>query len=79
MSTHDEMPLDYQTRIEQIRAREREMRMMSDDELRSVTGRLKAHLPMATDEASQTSEDRKPIPFRPRLRPSRKKDAPDDR
>ncbi len=69
----DEVRRMYRKRVRQINAWEKNMRARSDDALRSVTDKLKAHL--QTDTEEQPSNEQGPIPFRS----SRKQNAPDDR
>lgn len=65
----------YESRLRQINAREGRMHEKSDEELRAITNKLKAHLPSTTDELSHPPKVGGPIPFRL----SRKQNASDDR
>jgi preprotein translocase subunit SecA len=59
----------YRSRVEQINARERQMRAKSDTELHAVTDELRARLQTGREKSPEEREIRIPIPFRP----SRKK------
>lgn len=72
----DEMIRAYRTRVEQINGHESEMRAKSNEAMRAITEKLKAHLQATTEEgAAQPPKERGLVPFRP----SRKKDALNDR
>jgi preprotein translocase subunit SecA len=73
----DEAIRAYRACIGQVNAHESRMRGKADDDLRSITDKLKARVQPIIEETSQRPGDRTPTPFRSRR--SHKKDTPNDR